>query len=107
MVSLDEIVGHYLPVLIRVCPKGRSSTFDVMLGPERRFVPHVPMTMTAELMHDSFALHYLSGALVHHVAGLVRTYEIVRDAFTESSGRDSWRLLGLTGPVWDSARAVL
>ena len=85
-VSPDRIESLHRPVLVRFSPKGTSSTFDLMFHQERGFAPMVPsFGMTATLMYDALAVQYVAGALVHHVAGIVRGYESVRDAFKDVS----------------------
>jgi hypothetical protein len=84
VVSVDQIVSVYRPIMARFRPRGTSSTFDVMFHPEGGFAPKIPsFGMTAELMYDAHAVQYSAGALVHHVAGMVSAYEKVRDAFKD------------------------
>lgn len=83
-VSPDEIAQLCLPVLVRCRTEGAASAFDIMLSPDGGVARRVPaIENTPALMYDAFALQYLSGALVHHIAGMVGTYERVCDSFKE------------------------
>lgn len=84
--SVDRIERIYRPVLVRFSPPGTSSTVDLMFHHERGFAPMVPsFGMTPTLMYDAMAVQYMAGALVHHVAGMVRAYESVCNSFKEVS----------------------
>jgi hypothetical protein len=81
-ISVEDAARQWLPVLIRCRFENDSSPLDVMLRPDGGFARGVPSFITPPgLLYDAFALQYLSGALVHHVLGIVRAYEQVRDKF--------------------------